>query len=83
MTATKCVSCDLYKYLDIPMHGSFNVSTPSNELELEFCGALQAVMMLLSRSVNPSRIFLDRGSPLSGEPVLVHILSPVTDNCPS
>ena len=35
------------------------------------------------RSVYLTTLFQDRLSPLSGKPVLVHILSPETDNCSS
>ena len=30
-----------------------------------------------------SHFFLDRLGPLSGKPVLVHMILPVTENCPS
>ena len=45
----------------------------------------QSIMVMSSRSIYLTTLFLGRLSPLSGQPALVHILSPETDNsyCPS
>ena len=51
-------------------------------LKLEFYRPVNTVMVMLSWSVNLLKLFLGRLSPLSSLPVLVHILSPVTDNSP-
>ena len=45
---------------------------------VEFNGPVNTIQVMLSRSV-----FLDRLQPISSYPVLVHILLPETDNCPS
>ena len=47
---------------------------------LEFYGLLITDKVMSSWPVNLLAFFLGRLSPLSGWPVLVHILSPVTDN---
>ena len=51
-------------------------------LDFEFYGPANTVMVMSSRSVNLITLFLGSFSPLSGYPVLVYILSPVTENCP-
>ena len=40
-------------------------------------------MVITSWSLNLLTLHLDRLSPLNGKPVLVHILLPVTDKCPT
>ena len=48
---------------------------------LEFNGQVNTLMVMSSLSVYLTTLFLGRLSPLSGKPVLVHILSQETDNC--
>ena len=50
---------------------------------LRFYGPVNLMGSCRAWSVYQTTLFLGRLSPLSGWPVLVHILSPETDNCPS
>ena len=52
-------------------------------LSWEFYGPVNTLKLMYSQSVNLLTNFLGRLNPLSSLPVLVRILSPVTDNCPS
>ena len=43
----------------------------------------QPIRVMSSRSVYLTTLFLGRLSPLSSQPVFLHVLSPENDNCPS
>ena len=50
---------------------------------LEFNAGVNTIKFMSSRSVYLTTHFLDRLSSISSLPILVHFLSPETDNCPS
>ena len=64
---------------------NYKIKEKCFELELEFYGAINTtcIKVISNWQVYLTTYFLGRLSPLSYLPVLVHILSPETDNCPS
>ena len=70
--------------IDPDQTAGFSVAfTLFEKTELEFYGLVNTVKVMLSQSVNLLTLFQGRLSSLSGEPVLMHILLPVIENCSS